>query len=161
MKMQYTLVMFLLCFFVWAIVVDNAIVPSMSDLSQSNGLYSRYRVKQWNKGRKLDVLQDELLVYAYIDDREQLFYMEKTAYFEATLQNIPKGTPVQLRYSRRFPKVWKRHLYDARQQGVSFMRYSPSYLREKQAFIWKFTGIMGGIFLFLALLGLIKKTRAK
>ena len=38
------------------------------------------------------------------------------------------------------------------------MRYSPAYMILKQKEIWKFTAIMGGIFLFLALLGLFNKS---
>ncbi len=161
MRKQYLFGMFVLCFFVWAVVVDNVVLPSMNSLSQDVGAYSRYRVKKWGTGGKLDLVQDELLIYAVVKDREQLYYMEHTSNFEATLKYLEPGTPVQLRYTTRFPKFWKRHLYDLRTQGISQLSYSPAQLMIKQQEIWKFTGIMGGIFLVLAVLGLLNKPRKK
>jgi hypothetical protein len=159
MKKQYMIGMFALCFCIWAIVVDNAVLPPMNALSQDVGAYSRYRVKTWNRDGKLDILQDELLIYAVVKNREQLYYMEYKPYFESSLKHMEQGTPVQLRYVNRFPKFWKRHLYDLRINGQSVLRYAPGQLIQKQKEIWKFTGIMGGIFLFLAFLGLINKPR--
>ncbi len=161
MRKQYLFGMFVLCFFVWAVVVDNAVLPSNDSLSQDVGAYSRYRVKKWGAGGKLDLLQDELLIYAVVKDREQLYYMEYTPNFEASLKYLEKGTPVQLRHTNRFPKFWKRHLYDLRIQGISQLSYSPAHLMIRQKEIWKFTGIMGGVFLVLAVLGLLNKPRLK
>ena len=152
---KYLLSMFILCFFVWAVVVDNVVLPSDTQLKQDVGVYTRYRVKKWQKGGKLDIIQDELMIYAIVKNREQLYYMEYKSYFENSLKNLPEGTPVQLRYVRRFPKVWKRHIYDLRQGGIPIVRYSAAQLFQKQREIWKFTGIMGGIFLILAVLGRI------
>ena len=157
MTRQYVFSMFLLCFCVWAVVVDNLILPGGSDLKQDVGQFTRYRVKKWSKGHKVKFLKDELMVYAVVKNREQLYYMDYKPHFEATLKSLPKGMPVQLRHDNRFPKFWKRHLYDLRSSGVSIMSYSPAYLVLEQREIWKFTGIMGGIFLFLLAIGLIKK----
>ena len=158
---KYLLSMFILCFFVWGVVVDNVVLPSENQLRQDVGSYTRYRVKKWEKGSKLDVIQDELMVYAIVKNREQLYYMEHKSYFENSLKNLPQGTPVQLRYVRRFPKLWKRHLYDLREGGIPIIRYSAAQLFQKQREIWKFTGIMGGVFLILAVLGWIGHPRQK
>ena len=161
MRRQYFITMFCLCLFVWAIVVDNAVLPSMDALHQDVGSYTRYRVKEWSKGRKWDIVSDELLVYAIVKNREQLYYIERFPHFESTLKYLPEGTPVQLRYVRSFPKFWKRHLYDMRSSGISIMSYSPAYLIQKQKEIWKVTGIMGGVYLILVILGFINKPRPK
>jgi len=158
---KYLLNMFILCFCVWAVVVDNAIIPGENQLKQDVGSYTRYRVKKWAKGGKLDVIEDELLVYAIVKNREQLYYMEHKSYFENTLKNLPQGTSVQLRSARRFPKFWKRHLYDMREGGIPVIRYSAGQLIQKQRAIWKFTGIMGGVYLVLVALGFINKSRAR
>jgi hypothetical protein len=137
------------------------ILPSMDSLKQDVGVYSRYRVKNWEKGRKLDIISDELLVYAYVKGREKLYYMEYTPQFEASLNNLPKGTSVQLRYDQRFPKVWKRHMYDLRQEGIPVVRYSTAQLMMKQKFIRKVTGITGGVYLGLLLVGFICKPKRR
>ncbi len=161
MKLQYICGMFVLCFFAWAVVVDNAIIPANDALRQDVGGYSRYRVKQWGNGGKLDVLSDELLVYAIVKNREQLYYMEYNPYLENSLKTLAPGTSVQLRYSRSFPKFWKRTLYDLRIGGVSSLRLSGAQLAAKQKEVWKFTGIMGGIFLFLSVIGLFNKPKRR
>ena len=158
---KYVLSMFILCFFVWGVVVDNVVIPSDDQLHQDVGSYTRYRVKQWDKGGKLDVISNELLIYAIVKNREQLYYMEHKSYFENSLKNLPAGTPVQLRYVRRFPKFWKRHIYDLREGGIPIVRYSAAQLFQKQREIWKFTGIMGGIFLALAAVGMIGQPRRR
>lgn len=158
---KYLLSMFILCFCIWAVVVDNAVLPGGNQLKQDVGSYTRYRVKKWTKGSKLDVIEDELLVYAVVKNREQLYYMEHKSYFEHTLKNLPSGTPVQLRYARRFPKFWKRHLYDLRKGGIPLVRYSSAQLLQKQRAIWKFTGIMAGVYLGLVALGFINKSRER
>jgi len=158
---KYLFSMFILCLFVWAVVVDNAILPSENQLRQDVGSYTRYRVKKWQKGGKLDIIQNELMVYAIVKNREQLYYMEHKSYFENSLKNLPEGTPVQLRYVRRFPKIWKRHLYDLREGGIPIIRYSAAQLHQKQREIWKFSGIMAGVFLILAVVGKIGHPRQK
>ena len=158
---KYLLSMFVLCFFVWGVVVDNVVLPSEDQLHQDVGSYTRYRVKKWQKGGKLDVIPNELLIYAIVKNREQLYYMEHKSYFENSLKNLPAGTPVQMRYVRRFPKFWKRHIYDLREGGIPIVRYSAAQLFQKQREIWKFTGIMGGIFLVLAAVGMIGQPRRK
>ncbi len=160
MSRQYIIGMFFLCFFAWVILVDNAVLPSNAQLRQDVGQYSHYRIKKWSRG-KLDFVSDQLLVYAVVENREQLYYMEYQPHFEATLNAMPEYTPVQMRYVRRFPKFWKRELYDMRIEGRSTMSYSAYYLLQKQKDIWKITGILVGIFLFLAALGFINKPRAK
>lgn len=161
MSGRYIFGTFVLCLSVWAVVVDNMIIPPMDALKQDVGVYSRYRVKEWNKGKKVDIIKDELLIYAYVKDREQLYYMEYKPHFESTLKSMEKGMPIQLRYAQRFPKVWKRHLYDLRQEGIPVLRYSPGELILKQKFIWKLTGIAGGIYLFLLLVGFISKPKRR
>ncbi|MEN7973818.1 MAG: hypothetical protein ABFR47_08290 [Verrucomicrobiota bacterium] len=158
---KYLFSMFTLCFFVWAVVVDNVLLPSEDQLRQDVGAYTRYRVKEWQKGGKLDIIPNELMIYAVVKNREQLYYMEHKTYFENALKNLPEGTPVQLRYVRRFPKLWKRHIYDLREAGIPIIRYSSAQLHQKQEEIWKFSGIMGGIFLALAVVGWIGKPRRK
>ena len=158
---KYLLSMFILCFFVWGVVVDNVVIPAGDQLRQDVGSYTRYRVKKWQKGGKLDVIQNELLIYAIVKNREQLYYMEHKSYFENSLKNLPAGTPVQMRYVRRFPKFWKRHIYDLREGGIPIVRYSAAQLHQKQQEIWKFTGIMGGIFLALAVVGMIGRPRRR
>ncbi len=158
---KYLWSVFVLCFFIWAVVVDNVVLPADDQLQQDVGVYTRYRIKKWEKGSKLDLIQDELLIYAIVKNREQLYYMEYKQYFENKLKNLPAGTPVQLRYARRFPKFWKRHIYDLRSEGVPIVRYSAAQLLQKQRGIWKFSGIMGGVFLSLAILGKIGHPRKK
>ena len=161
MSRQYRFGMFVLCFCIWAVVVDNVLLPSDDVLHQSNGTYTRYRVKKWDQGGKLDIIPNELMVYVVVKNREKLFYMEHKPYFEAALKNLPAGTPVQVRYHTGFPKVWKKHVYSLNQGGLPIMRYSAAQLLQKQRAIWKFTGIMGGIYLILLVLGFISKPRRK
>jgi len=153
--------MFLLCFFIWAVVVDNAVLPDMRSLKQDVGQYTRYRVRHWDKGGKFDILGDELLVYAIVKNREQLYYINYKPHFEQILRTLPEGTVLQLRYVNAFPKFWKRQLYDIRSNGVSFMSYSSANLILEQREIWKFTGIMGGVFLGLVVLGFINKPKRR
>ncbi len=159
MKRQYMFNMFLLCFCVWAVVVDNVILPSQKSLKQDVGQYTRYRVKKWKTPGKLDLIHDELLVYAIVDNRERLYYMNYKPHFEATLKSLPAGTPVQLRYVNRFPKFWKKHMYDLRNSGIPVLSYSAAYLITEQREIWKFTGIMGGVYLIFVVLGLLNKPK--
>ena len=158
---KYFFGMFILCFFVWAVVVDNVIVPSLDNLKQDVGAYTRYRLKEWDKGGKLDLLEDELLVYAIVDNREQLYYIDYKPHFEQTLKYLQQGTPVQLRYVNAFPKFWKRQLYEIRSNGIPVMTYSSAHLILKQEEIWKFTGIMGGVYGLLLVLGLINRPRRR
>jgi hypothetical protein len=158
---KYLFTMFLLCFFVWGVVVDNLILPNENKLRQDVGAFTRFRVKKWEKGTRMDIIQDELMIYAIVKNREQLYYMEHKTYFENALKTLPEGTPVQLRYVRRFPKFWKRHIYDLRQGGIPIIRYSSAQLERKQKEIWKFTGIMSGVFLILAALGWVGRPRRK
>jgi hypothetical protein len=158
---KYLFGMFLLCFFVWAVVVDNLVIPSEAHLRQDVGQYTRYRVKNWQKGSKLDVIENELMIYAIVKNREQLYYMDYKNYFENTLKKLPEGAPVQMRYVRRFPKFWKRQLYEIRQQGIPFIRYSTTVLNQKQKDIWKFSGIMAGVYLVLAAIGWVGRPRRK
>ena len=81
--------------------------------------------------------------------------------FESSLKNLPEGTQVQVRYVNRFPKFWKRHMYDLRIAGISRMSYSQHQLSEKQIEIWKITGIMSGMYLILVVLGLVSKPRRR
>jgi hypothetical protein len=161
MGAKYYIVMFVLCLFVWAILIDNLILPDKNRLKQDNGAYTRYRVKEWNKGRKLDVIQNELMIYAVVDNREQLYYMDYQTYFEAALKSMPEYMPIQLRYVYSLPKFWKRQLYDIRTEGRSIMTYSSYYMEEKQKENWKMTGIMGGIYAILVVLGLVSKRRVR
>ncbi|MCF7817505.1 MAG: hypothetical protein K9M54_06465 [Kiritimatiellales bacterium] len=161
MKKQYMFGMFALCFCIWAVVVDQMVLPGENQLRQDVGAYSRYRVKHWSKNGKLDLLQDQLLVYVVVKNREQLYYMDSKPYFESSLKSLAKGTPVQVRYDVRFPKVWKKCVYEVRANGVPVVRYSAAQLFQKQREIWKFTEIMGGVFLLLAILGLINKPRPR
>ena len=154
--------MFLLCFFVWAVVVDTVFIPKSNHLSRRSGTYSRYRVKQWGgKVGRVDLMKDELLVYAHIKGREQLFYVERKPHFEAVLGSLNSGSSIQIRYFKGFPKIWKKELYELQVDGYAAIRYSPVLLKEKQIKVLKFSGIMVGIFLFLAALGFVNKPRRK
>jgi hypothetical protein len=161
MMRKYLLGMFILCFFVWGVVVDNLILPAEDQLKQDVGGYTRFRIKKWETGKKYDIIQDEIMVYASVKNREQIYYMDHKSYFENTLRNLPEGTLVQLRYVRRFPKFWKRQLYDLRQGGIPMIRYSAAQLHQEQREIWKFTGIMAGVFLALAVVGWVGRPRQK
>lgn len=161
MKKQYMFIMFILCFCVWAVVVDNLVLPKTERLKQDIGQYSRYRVKKWTSNDKLDFIEDELLIYVIVKNREQCYYMDHRNSFESYLKRLPAGTPVQMGHVNRFPKFWKRHLYDLRIGGISKMGYSPVQRIEKQRSIWKFTGIMGGVYLILVVLGLINKPQPR
>ena len=161
MRKQYILISFLLCFFVWAVVVDNVVLPSMRNLKQDVGEFTRYRVKNWKGDSKYNPLHDEILVYAVVKNREQLYYIDYKPHFEMTLKTMAPGTPLQLRHVQRFPKFWKRHLYEVRTSGIPVFGYSPGHLIQQQKEIWKFTGIMVGAFILLAALGLINKPRQR
>jgi hypothetical protein len=158
---KYLLGMFILCFFAWGVVVDNLILPADDQLKQDVGGYTRFRIKKWETGKKYDIIKDEILVYAIVKNREQLYYMDHKSYFENTLRNLPEGSLVQLRYVRRLPKFWKRQLYDLRQGGIPIIRYSTAQLDQEQEKIWEFTAIMGGVFLALAVVGWIGRPRQK
>lgn len=161
MKKQYMFGMFALCFCIWAVVVDQMVLPGDDQLRQDVGAYSRYRVKKWSKDGRFDLLSDQLLIYVVVKNREQLYYMDYKSYFESSLKVLPKDTPVQVRYDRRFPKIWKKCVYELRANGIPVVRYSAAQLFQRQREIWKFTGIMGGVFLLLAVLGLINKPRPR
>jgi len=161
MTKKYVFGMFVLCFCVWAVVVDNMILPAEDSLRQDVGQYTRHRVKKWTTSGKYNLIQDELLIYAIVKNREQLYYMECKPHFETTLKKLPRGTPVQMRYCRGFPKLWKKQVYTVRSNGLPVVRYSSVQLVQKQREIWKFTGIMGGVYLFLLVLGRINAPRRK
>lgn len=161
MKNEFVFLMFCLCFCFWVIVVDNVLIPDSEKLGQDTGLYSRYRVRKAIKDGDLDLMKDKILIYAHIKNREQFYYLDHSPYFEAMLNKLEPGTKIQLRYAKSFPKVWQRTLYDVRIDGVPVMRYSSFQLKEKQEFIWKFTGIIGGIFLLLSVLGFVARPRIK
>lgn len=161
MNARYLFSMFVLCFFIWAVLVDNIVLPSDDALRQENGTYTRYRVKKWDQGGKLDLIKDELLIYAIVGNRERHYYMEYKSYFEATLKNLPVGTPIQVRYKNGFPKVWKKTAFSLNRGGIPFMSYSAAQLVQKQRGIWKLSGIMTGVFLFLVALGFLNKPARK
>lgn len=158
---KYLLGMSILCLFVWAVVVDNAIIPSDKHLRQDVGAYTRFKVKKWQTGRKFDIIEDELMIYAIVKNREQLYYMDHRSYLENGLKSLPAGSHVQLRYARRFPKFWKRQLYELRKEGIPYISYPAALLADKQKEVWKFSGIMAGVFLVLAAVGWVGKPRRK
>jgi hypothetical protein len=159
MTKQYVLGLFIVFFITWAFVVDNLVLPSFGQMKSDAGVYTRYRVKQWNKPGKSGPLEDELLIYAVVKNRENLYYIDKRLGFEERLKGLEEGTAIQLGYVSRFPKPWKRKLYDLRVGGSSLIGYGPQQLKEKQKEIWKFTGIMGGAYFVVLFVGLIKKPR--
>ena len=130
MSKSYLFNMFILCFCIWAVVVDNVLLPDEKQLKQDIGQFSRYRVKEWNKGRKLDIIDNELLIYVVVKNREQLYYMEHKLNYEAALNYLAPGAPLQVRYNRGFPKFWKRHVYSIRQNGLPVVSYSPAHVRS-------------------------------
>ena len=66
-----------------------------------------------------------------------------------------------MHYAQSFPKFWKKELYELRVDGVPAIRYSSAQLRLKQKEVYKISGIFGGIFLILSLLGAVTKPREK
>ncbi len=48
MKKQYTLVVFMVCFFVWAVVVDNAILSKMESLQRLSGSFTNSTFSRMN-----------------------------------------------------------------------------------------------------------------
>ena len=161
MGKRYRVSMFILCFFIWAVLVDNVVLPTDATLRQNNGAFTRYRVKKWDKGGKLDFIKDELLIYAIVNNRERHYYMEYKPYFENTLKNLPEGSPIQVRYKNGFPKVWKKSVYSLNQNGIPFMSYSAAQKLQKQRATWKLTGIMAGIYAGLLVLGFINKPKRR
>lgn len=161
MKKEFVFLMFCLCFCFWAIVIDNLVVPDMQALNQETGLYSRYKIRKAIKDGDLDLMKDKILIYAHVKDREQFYYIDHTPYFEVTLRQLEPGTPMTLRFTKAFPKMWQKTLYDVQVNGLPVMRYSQTILEERQAFNWKFTGIVGGIFIILSALGFVARPRKK
>ena len=161
MNKQYLFSMFVLCFFIWAVLVDNLVLPSDDALHQNNGTYTRYRVKKWDQGGKLDLIKDEILVYAIVNNRERHYYLAHKPYFEATLKNLPEGTPIQIRYKNGFPKIWKKSVYSLNKGGIPFLRFSSAQMLQQQRATWKLSGIMVGVYLFLVGLGFINKPKRK
>lgn len=158
-KKEYTIGMFILCFLIWAFVVDQTLLPGNGDLRKETGTYSRYRVKKRNRGGKLGFLKDELIVYAVVKGRERFYYMDYMPGFESSLKRLPQGTPVAILWDSGFPKVWKKRAYELQDGRRPVLCYSSQQLIERQKEIWKFTGIMGGVFAGLAVLGLINKRK--
>jgi hypothetical protein len=156
-KKEYSFGMFILCFLIWGFVVDQAVLPGNKDMRQNTGTYTRYRVRKLSQGGKLGFLEDQLMIYAVVKNRERIYYMEYMPGFESALKRLPKGTPISILWARRFPKVWKNHIYEIQESRRPILRYSSFHLQEKQAEIWKFTGVIGGVFLILMVLGLINK----
>jgi hypothetical protein len=153
--------MFVLCFVVWTALVDNVVLPDHDRLQQDAGLFTRYRMKEWRKVGNLNLMPNELLIYASMKEQEQVYYLEYKDHFEAILQALPEGTPIQMRYVNGFPKIWKRQLYDLQISGNSILSFSSQSLEEKQKEIWKTTAIIGGVYLLLVGLGLLNKPSAK
>ncbi|MDF7825108.1 hypothetical protein P4B35_13880 [Pontiellaceae bacterium B12227] len=161
MKKSVLLLMFILCFGVWAIVVDNLIVPSPHMLEVEKGRFAEFTVKERKFDGRVDLLKDKLLIAAEVEGKNRYFMLDRTGMFETALRLIPEGTEIELRYSRSFPKFWQRTLYEIRVIGFPVISYTDDYLKQEQAFIYKFTGAIGGLFLLLCYLGLMKKNRRK
>ena len=161
MKSEYVFLMFALCFAVWVIVVDNLIIPDADQLRIKRGQYSRYRVKEWKGDGKWDLVKDKILIYAHSNHSEKFYYIDHTPYFAASLNNLEPGQEITVHYAQAFPKIWQRTVYEVQSGGLPVLRYSGLQLKAKQEFIWKFTGIIGGIFALLLLLGTIAKPKNK
>lgn len=161
MKKEFMFLMFALCFAVWVIVVDNVLIPVHDGLLQKRGLYSRYRIKEWKGDGKLDLVKDKIIIYAHSDHAEDFYYLEYKPHFVAALMNLQPGETITLKYSQGFPKVWQRTVYEVERGGLPVLRFSGFELKQKQAFVWKFTGIMGAAFLVLSLLGFLNKPKSK
>jgi len=159
MKKEFMFLMFALCLSVWVIVVDNVFIPGFDHLTQKRGLYSRYRIKEWKGDGKLDLVKDKIIIYAHSDHAEEFYYLEYKPHFVAAMNNLQAGETITLKYSQGFPKIWQRTLYEIEQGGLPVLRYSEVDLNQKQTFIWKFTGIMGGVFLILCLLSFLNKPK--
>jgi hypothetical protein len=143
------------------IVVDNLMIPSAEKLEVEQGQYARYRVKEWKGDGQIDLLKDKLIVYATVDGKERFYSMDRTGYLEMALKTIPPGAEIELRFSKGFPKVWQRSLQEIRLNGLPVVRYTNTYIEEKQAFIYTFSGIMMGIFILVWAIGFVGKPRSK
>lgn len=161
MKLVYIFILFSLCFILWAVVVDNLIIPESTKLHSEFGKFSRYRIKTRKVDGQRDFMKDQLIVYAHTKGRERFYYMDRIGYFELALKSIEPGSQVEMRYSRAFPKIWQRSLYEVRKDGLPVARYGSAYLIEKKKFTWKFSGIMLGAFCLLSSLGFLRKPGRK
>lgn len=161
MKKEFIFLMFALCFAVWVIVVDNLIIPDSANLMRKNALYSRYRIKEWKGDGKYDLIKDKIIIYGHSKNAEEFYYLEYKPHYEQALKGLAPGTPVSIRYSKGFPKVWQRTVYEIQSGDLPILRFSGAMLKERQAFNWKFSGIMGGAFLLLSLLGFLNKPKSK
>ena len=158
MTKKYVFGMLAFFFLAWAVIVDNAVLPHQDRLKQDVGIYSRYRV---SKQAKSGPLKDELIIYAVVQNKQQLYYMDYTPQSEWALESLEQGVPVQLRYANGFPKVWKPYLYEVHSQGVPVVSYSSFDRAARQKEVWKVTGMIGGAFIILFLVGLIKKPKKR
>ncbi|NNJ70989.1 MAG: hypothetical protein HKP10_06835 [Kiritimatiellales bacterium] len=174
MKIPYVIVVLFFCILVWASSVGNLIIPSMHTLTDERGVYSHYEIRKWKRVGKFELIKNELRIHAILKDTpdelpertlekdlRELYYMDYKPQFQETLDKIPEGTNVKLRYVKRFPQFWKKNLYELQIGGAHILLYSPTQLEEKQAHNWKVTGIMAGFFVFLVVLSFINKPRVE
>lgn len=159
MKKEFIFLMFAVCFALWVIVVDNMILPKKENLRQKRALFSRYRVKEWRGDGKLNLVKDKIVIYAHLDNAEEFYYLEYKPQYEAALKMIEPGATINLRYSKRFPKLWQRTVYRVDRGGLPVLITTDRDLKQRQMFIWKFTAAMGGLFILLSFLGFLNKPR--
>lgn len=159
MKKEFVFLVFALCFAVWAVVVDNFVVPGRADLKTRRMQFSRCRVKEWRGDGKWDLVKDRIIIYGHADQAEEFFYLEHQPHFEQLLKNLEPGTAVRIGYAQSFPKVWQRTVYEVEVDGMPIVRYSGEQLKARQVFVWKFTGIICGVFVLFSALGFLNKPR--
>ncbi len=161
MTKRYVFGMLFVFFVVWVVVVDCQVIPSPAQLKQNEGLFQGYTIRKQPKLAKALPLEDEILLHAVVDGREQFYYLDSLPGFELLLKGLSQGTPIQLRYAGGFPKVWKRKIYEIRVEGKRRIGYTPKQLAEKQKELWLFTGIWMVAFVVIFCVGLIKKPKPR
>ncbi|WP_372806661.1 hypothetical protein [Pontiella sp.] len=157
MKKEYVLAMFLICFFIWASLVDNAVLPTSGQLQVEPGVFSHYRIKKGKQIGDFVLRKDQVVLYAGVNDRERFFYIERMPGVDAALRNMAPDTPLTLGYVKRFPKVWKKQVYLLKANDRTVMQFSAGMLKRRQVFIWKFTGAVVGVFVLLCGLAFVNK----
>lgn len=172
--MPYLIIALCLCFLIWVSAIGNLIIPSMHTLTDEKGVYSHYEIRKWKRVGKFELIKNELRIHAILGDTSgrdpqrtvdrdlrEIYYMDYKPQFQETLDKIPEGTNVKLRYVKRFPQFWKKNLYEMQIGGAHILLYSPTQLEEKQAHNWKVTGIMTGFFVLLITLSYFNRPRVE
>lgn len=156
MRKRTVFSLFVVCCVLWAVIVDNVVLPSSGQLVKEEAHFTRYTFKRISHPTREEPFKDELVIHAVVEGyKELLYYIDNRPGFEARLNQIEAATPVELYYANRFPKIWKRKLYEMRINDQLIVGFSPVQLEAMQKRVWILTGGMGVIYLVLMLFGAI------